>query len=186
MKKTLLALTAASVLVLTGCGTNNSSSNSSNSSQQSSTQKQDTVVEYQDLSKSDKKLVKFDLSTSKDNDDTDYDVSMTIKNNTKKAISFDPMQFNLLVAGVQTATSDEDDKVTVKAGQQATIDELFEDVTADTLNSGKLTVEYIDSKNIVAKPAFNVEKTTNSQSQTSTDNSAASTVNSDTTNDVDD
>lgn len=176
MKKALLVFTAASALVLAGCGANNSSSNSSDSSQQSSTQKQDTVVEYQKLGKSDKKLVKFDLSTNKDNDDNDYDVSMTIKNKTKKSISFDPAQFTLLVDGVQRATSDEDDKVTVKAGQQITIDELFEDVTAETLNSDKLTVEYINSKNVVAKPDLSVAMTDNSQTQTAVDNSATSSV----------
>lgn len=167
MKKSLIALVSVSLLVLAGCGANNSNSNSNSSSSQTSVKKENTA--YQKLNASDKKKIKFDLSSTKDKDDNNYDISMTIRNKSKKNISFDPTQFSLLVDGVQRATSDEDDKVTVKAGQQITIDELFEDVAADVLNSDNITVEYINKKNIVAKPSFNI--TTDS----STDESSAST-----------
>lgn len=154
MKKSLVALVSVSLLVLAGCGANNSSSNSSSSNSQTSVKKDNTA--YQKLSSSDKKKLKFDLTSTKDKDDNNYEVSMTIKNKSKKNVSFDPTQFSLLVDGVQRATSDEDDKVTVKAGQQITIDELFEDVSADVLNGENITVEYINKKNIVAKPSFKI------------------------------
>lgn len=174
MKKSLVALVSISLLVLGGCGANNSSSNSSSSNSQTSVKK--TNMAYQKLNSSDKKKIKFDLSSVKDKDDNNYDVSMTIKNKSKKNVSFDPTQFSLLVDGVQRATSDEDDKVTVKAGQQITIDELFEDVSADVLNGNNITVEYINKKNIVAKPSFNI--TTDSSSDESTDTTNTTDANS--------
>ncbi|WP_125769112.1 hypothetical protein [Companilactobacillus furfuricola] len=171
MKKSLVALVSVSLLVLAGCGANNSSSNSSSSSSsQTSVKKENT--DYQKLSSSDKKKIKFDLTSVKDKDDNNYDVSMTINNKSKKNVSFDPTQFSLLVDGVQRATSDEDDKVTVKAVQQITIDELFEDVSADVLNGENITVEYINKKNIVAKPSFNITTDSASDETAETTNSS--------------
>lgn len=182
MKKSVVALGLMSVLLLAGCSNGNAStSNNDNNTKSSNVAKEDKAVSYQDLSSSNKKNVKFNVTKDKDEDDNNADLSLTIKNNTKKDVKFNQAKFSLVADGDKKATSEKKGTIVVRAGHKGTIDELFEDVSTDVLNSTNLSIQYLNSDNVVAKPDL-AEKTTtddNEQNVNNNDNQANANANND-------
>ncbi|KRL67228.1 hypothetical protein [Companilactobacillus versmoldensis] len=183
MKKSLFVVGLASLLVLTGCSTNNGSSSKTSNSDTEKVSKVDSAKAYQKLSDNDKKDVKFEVK--KDND-KDNDLTLTIRNNTKKDVKFNQAKFSLMQGDTKKASSVKKGSLIIKAGQEKVVDELFEDISDDILNDGNLNLQYMNGDNVVAQIDLG-EKPANSatsQPDTNTDtNQAPSNVQTDTSAD---
>lgn len=163
-----------SFLLLAGCGNTNSSSNTKNSSQ-TKVSKVKTAPAYQDLSKKTQKQVKFDVTK----DDDNADLSITINNKSKQDVKFNQAKFSLLDNGDKKKSSNKKGMLTVKAGEQATISAIFKDISTDVLGSSDLSIQYLNSKNIIARPDFSDDVAQSSQDDQAPSNqtSASNTQN---------
>lgn len=184
MKKSVVALGLMSALLLAGCSNGNAStSNNDNNTKSSSVAKKDKAVSYQDLTSNKKKNVKFNVTKDKDEDDNSADLSLTIKNNTNKDIKFNQAKFSLMADGDKKAISEKTGTIVVRAGHKGTIDELFDDVSTDVLNSTNLSIQYLNSDNVVAKPDLaeknetsdNTQNVNNNNDQTNTNTNSTQT-----------
>lgn len=186
MKKSLFVVGLVSLLVLTGCSTNNNSESKTSNSDTEKVSKTDSAKGYQKLGDKDKKNVKFKVTKDNDKDDQDNELSLTINNKTKKDIKFNLAKFSLMSGSDKKASSEKEGTLTVKAGQKKIIDELFEDVSNDVLNGGNLSIQYLNSDNIVAQVDLG-EKAATSQpdtdANTSTDTSNQNNTTANTNND---
>lgn len=112
---------------------------------------------YEDLSKVDKKRVKFIFKLkedeTKDNTaDPVYVVSMTIKNKSNKVIKFDKSKFIYMI-GDEKNISKKTGVITIKPGKQIFVDQLFNNVgEQSTLGGGAII--YLNKHNIIAYNSF--------------------------------
>lgn len=180
-KYRLLVATAAlgvSLLTMAGCSNGGQSSTKSSDNTEKA-----TAVYYQNLSKSDKKNVKFEFKLSqdetKDNSaDPVYMVSMKVKNNSNKTIKFHEDKF-IYVLPEDKTLSKNDGTLTVKPDQTKNIDQLFDDIPEQgTLGDG--VIEYLNSSNKLAYAKFenNIATSDNLKDKQLSKNNESTTGNS--------
>ncbi|MCH4009415.1 hypothetical protein [Companilactobacillus sp.] len=179
MKKAAIVMGIGALVILAGCGSNTTNGKSGNNEPTSSKSVNETG--YQKLSKADQNNVSFKFAVSKDEESSNYSISGTIKNNSKKVVTIDESYFHL-VRGKKSIKSASKEKVSVKAGQQITVNELFKNVDSSLLSNGKVSIQYFDSANVVATPDFSDDIDTGDETD-QTDNTNQST--GDTTSDND-
>lgn len=182
MKKSIILMGIISAMLLTGCSSNSSSSNSANDPANVSGS---TSNAYQKLSQQDKKHVKFSFKLTQE-DKNKYSVNMTVKNNSSKNISLKYADFSL-IRGDETIKSDKKGTTTLSHGQAITINQLFTKVSTTTLSNGQVKIQYLNSDNIVAKPDFSDQiNVDDSDDQDSSDTNTSSNSSSQTTSSNDD
>ncbi|MQS52638.1 hypothetical protein [Companilactobacillus mishanensis] len=172
MKKMGLIFTLLGLFIIVGCS--NSSSEQLNNKVDS---KSVESVFYQDLSKQDKKNVKFTFRENEDQTadeiaDPVYVVSMTVKNNSNKTVKFNQSKFILIASGSTKFTSSKNGTLILKSGEQKSVDQLFENVGEQALVGGDNIFAYLNDSNKIGTAKFTIKRSKNTSSKgVSSDNS---------------
>ena len=172
MKKLIWFVGLLSLVVVAGCSSN---SNSSNSGDNAKTTTTEVATAYQKLSSSNKKDIKFKTIKSETDENDSYSLSLKIKNNSNKSVKFDKSKFSLNVDGVKKFSSSADGTVTLKAGQEKTLVDVFQNVSEDKLDGDKVQIVYLNKDNVVASPKLDTDSDEDSQENTSATSSQQST-----------
>ncbi|AKP67667.1 hypothetical protein [Companilactobacillus ginsenosidimutans] len=173
MKKLIWFVGMLSIVLLAGCSNNNS--NSSNDSATKTTKTEEATA-YQKLSSNAQKSIKFKVIKGEENSNKNYSLSLKIQNKGNKAVKFDKSKFMLTVDGVKKFSSSADGNVTVKAGNYLTVDDLFENVSAEKLDGVKVQIAYLNKDDVVASPKL--ETSSDNDTDSNSDDSAATTQDS--------
>ncbi|AKP67811.1 hypothetical protein [Companilactobacillus ginsenosidimutans] len=182
MKKIIWFVGLVVLLVLSGCSADNSNS-SNNSSNKSTTTKSASTKYYQNLSKADKKNVKFTFKQAQDETsdniaDPVFIVSMTVNNKTDKSIKFDLSKFIVYADETHKTTSAKSGTLTLKPGRKKEVNQLFEGVGEQSLVGGGSYFIYLNLDNKLADTSkvqgvgSSSKSTSNKSDKTSSDDSA--------------
>ncbi|AKP67818.1 hypothetical protein [Companilactobacillus ginsenosidimutans] len=151
MKKGVIIVGLLSALVLSGCSNGNSSSSKTASSSQTSTVKSE-ATDYAKLSKAAKKDIKFSFKADKVG--SKYDISATIKNESKKSVKFKLADIEIFNADSSKIDSSRDGTVVIKGHSSCKVKKLFTGISADELNESTNYFIYKSPDNKLSKFNF--------------------------------
>lgn len=153
MKKGVIIVGLMSALLLSGCSHTNNSTNTNNPAKSTSVKKQ-AVQEYQNLSKANKKKIKFDFKASKMR--SGYDISIKIHNETNKQVKFNLAEFKIYSATDVDLKSARDESLTIRPHETCGVRALFTNVKKSVLNDTGNYFIYISLKNKLSRFAFDI------------------------------
>lgn len=165
MKKTGLIVSALALLVLGGCSTTSSQTQTSKSNQSKASKVRTDTKYYQNLDKSDKADLHFTFKqdrdeTAEDYADPVYVLSMTVKNKSNKTVKFDKSKFIFIHDKTYKINSSQAGTLVVKPNQTKTVNQLFENIGEQALVGLDAKVVYLNSKNKLKDIKPNVLKST--------------------------
>jgi len=175
MKKVLtIGTSILFILLATGC------SNTKKITSVKSASAQTVSIYYQDLSKTDKKKLKFKFSEAQDETadnyaDPVYVISVKITNKTNKTVKFDKSKFLVFTTEQTKFTSNKTGILTLKPGQSKSINQLIEGVAEQSLVGGGSYFIYLNKDNKLAEANFAKPPMKNSKKQTASSTVAKST-----------
>lgn len=165
------------LLLITGCG---KSKINSTSAMDNTVKKAVVTKYYQNLSSTDKKLVKFKFSEDQDETEDNYAdpvyvISVKITNKSNKIIKFDKSKFLIYVSEQTKFPSNKQGILALKPGQTKSINQLIENVAEQALVGGGSYFIYLNTSNKLAAADFTIKSPARSESN------QGNTMNSDST-----
>ncbi|KRL67489.1 hypothetical protein [Companilactobacillus versmoldensis] len=177
MRKGVIIVGLLSAMILSGCGHTNGSTSAS-SPTKTAAEKSSTVKYYQKLSKADKREIKFAFKAKKLK--SDFDVSATVKNESKHSVKFKLSDFKVLRSDGTYRKSSREEKLVVKPHETVDIKHLFTGFSATFLNNSGNYFVYKDNENKLSRFNFEIAvgTATKQANQMTTTNGYKPTTNS--------
>lgn len=153
MKKGVVLFGLLSLLLLGGCSAFGGSGQKAHSDSGSAVSDR-SAVDYQKLSKADKRKVKFDFRAVSSR--SDYDITVKIKNEAARPVRFDFAEFKIYSAIDRDIKSDRHDSLVVKPHEVCEVRRLFTGINKSTLNDPTNYFVYIDQHYKLSKFTFRI------------------------------